>query len=462
MDTPTSITRAGQASPDPLLAAMRADAEAIFQAGLAAVVPREAVLRHCRRRKDILEMGHRRWNLSRLGRIIVVGGGKAAAAMAGAMEELIGDRISAGLISVKYGHTAALRHIETIEAGHPLPDQNGLTASRRILDMVREAGAADLVIVLISGGGSALLPLPDSDISLGDKQAVSDLLIASGAPIHDINAVRKHISAIKGGRLAQAAAPAAVVTLILSDVVGNDLDVIASGPTVPDGSTFDQCRAIIDQYGLAKKLPPSVRRHLREGAAGRIPETPDSRSHKWDHVDNLIVADNRQAIVAAAAAARERGYRPLVLSTLLEGETRVVARVHGAMAREVLAGGQPVEPPACLLSGGETTVTIRGAGKGGRNQEFALAAALDIHRHPFIVVLSAGTDGTDGPTDAAGALADHTTVARAHNAGLDCRRALDDNDAYPLFKSLGDLLFTGPTLTNVMDMHIVLAQKAAE
>jgi hydroxypyruvate reductase len=435
---------------------MRADAVAIFKAGLDAVTPGKAVLRHCLRKKDILEIGNRKFDLNRFKRIFVVGAGKAAAAMAGAVEGLIGDRISAGLISVKYSHTATLNHIETIEAGHPIPDENGLTASRRILELVHGAGVSDLVIVLISGGGSALLPLPDGHIRLADKQAVSDLLIASGAGIHDINAVRKHISGIKGGRLAQAAAPAAVVALILSDVVGNNLDVIASGPTVPDATTFDHCRAIIERHGLSAKVPPSVVRHLRDGALRRIPETPDIKSHAWDHVFNLIVADNRQAIAASADEARKHGYHPLVLSTLLEGETRVVASVHGAVAREILVSGQPVDSPACLLSGGETTVTIRGKGKGGRNQEFALAAALDIDRHAAIVVLSAGTDGTDGPTDAAGALADHTTVSRAHDMGLDCRAALDNNNAYPFFKSLGDLLMTGPTLTNVMDMHIVL------
>lgn len=457
MDTqPNKPTRPSAGDP---LAAMRTDAAAIFKAGLDAVAPAKAVLRHCRRKGDALEVGDRRFELNRFEHIFVVGAGKATAAMAQALEDLLGDRISAGLISVKYGHTAELSHIETIEAGHPIPDENGLAASRRILEMARRAGASDLVIVLISGGGSALLPLPNGKISLSDKQTVSDLLIASGTTIHDINAVRKHISAIKGGRLAQAAAPAAVVTLILSDVVGNDLDVIASGPTVPDASTFDRCRAIIERHSLAAKLPPSVVQHLRDGAAGRIPETPDNVSHAWDHVYNLIVADNRQAIAAAAGEARRRGYHPLVLSTLLEGETRTVAAVHGAVAREILAGGQPVASPACLLSGGETTVTIRGSGKGGRNQEFALAAALDIDRHAAIVVLSAGTDGTDGPTDAAGALADHTTVTRARNADLDCRSALDNNDAYPFFKSLGDLLFTGPTLTNVMDVHIVLARK---
>jgi hydroxypyruvate reductase len=328
------------------------------------------------------------------------------------------------------------------------------------MDMAHHATASDLLIVLLSGGGSALLPLPEDPIRLEDKQATSDLLIASGATIHEINTIRKHISAIKGGRLAQAAAPASVVTLILSDVVGDDLDVIASGPTVPDGSTFGQCQEIIKRYHLADALPPSVIRLIQRGIDGAIADTPGIDSHGWDHVYNLIVAHNRQAIHAAAEEARQRGYQTLILSTQLEGETRVVAGVHGAMAREVLSSGHPLNPPACLLSGGETTVTIRGRGKGGRNQEFALAAALAIDGQANIVVLSGGTDGTDGPTDAAGAISDHTTVQRAREAGLDISKALEANDAYPLFTDLEDLLMTGPTLTNVMDLHIVLVREA--
>ena len=444
----------------PILQTLRDDAEGIFQAGLAAVDPRSAVLRHCRRRGDILTLGDREYDLAAMDRVLVVGAGKATAAMATAMEELLGRRIAAGLISVKYGHTRPLAHIETVEAGHPLPDQNGWSAARRILNMVRAAGATDLVIVLISGGGSALLPLADDPIGLADKQAVSDLLIAAGATIHEINTIRKHISAIKGGRLAQAAAPAAAVTLILSDVVGNDLDVIASGPTVADDTTFGQCEEIIARYGLAPRLPQSVARHLQAGREGRIPETPDRAHGHWDHVHNLIVADNRQAVLAAADEARRRGYQPLILSTLLEGETRVVAKVHGAIAREMLSSGHPAAPPACLLSGGETTVTVRGTGHGGRNQEFALAAALEIDGCADIILLSGGTDGTDGPTDAAGGLVDHTTLQRARSMGLAARQALENNDAYPFLRSLGDLLITGPTLTNVMDLHIVLVHTA--
>ena len=439
-----------------ILERMRRHAGEIFQAGLQAADPQDAIHRHCRRRQNRLEIGDKTYDLDAISRLMVVGAGKAAASMAQTMEDILGDRISDGLICVKYGHTCRLKRIGTMEAGHPLPDANGTTASRRIFSMVRSATEKDLVIVLLSGGGSALLPSPPEGVSLAEKQTVSRLLIASGATIHEINAVRKHLSTIKGGRLAQASAPASTVSLILSDVVGDDLDVIASGPTVPDASTYEECRMIIERYNLSARLPQSVSTHIRRGTAGQVPESPKPADPNWRHVQNMIIGNNFQALAAAGQKAESLGYHTLILSSRLEGETRVVARVHGAMAREILATGNPLAAPACLLSGGETTVTIKGTGLGGRNQEFALAAALDIDGAEHAVVLSAGTDGTDGPTDAAGALADHTTVRRASSAGLDIRRHLDNNDAYPLFQRLGDLLITGPTRTNVMDLRVIL------
>jgi glycerate 2-kinase len=444
---------------DAILSRMRQDAREIFQAGLQAADPRDAVRRHCHRQGNRLEIGDKTYDLAATERLLVIGAGKAAAAMAQAMEDLLGDRISDGLICVKYGHASPLKRIDTIEAGHPLPDAKGAAAARRIFSMVQSATEKDLVIVLLSGGGSALLPAPAEGIALEEKQTVSRLLIASGATIHEINAVRKHLSTFKGGRLAQASAPASTVALILSDVVGDDLDVIASGPTVPDASTYEQCRRIIQRYDLAARLPESVITHIRRGAAAQLPETPKPADPYWRHVQNKIIGGNFQALEAASQKAGSLGYRPLILSSRLVGETRVVAQVHGAMAREILATGHPLAAPACLLSGGETTVTVKGKGLGGRNQEFALAAALDIAGAEHTVVLSGGTDGTDGPTDAAGALADHSTVQRAAAAGLDIRGHLDNNDAYPLFQELGDLLITGPTRTNVMDLRVVLVRK---
>ncbi|MDA8139339.1 MAG: glycerate kinase [Desulfobacteraceae bacterium] len=444
---------------DPISAQMRTDAGAIFHAGLKAADPESAIQRLCHRNGNQLQLGEHRFDLSAIGRVLVVGAGKATAYMARAIEGLLGDSISDGVISVKYGHTTPLRRIKIVEAGHPLPDAKGVEAARRIMALVSTAIAGDLVLVLLSGGGSALLPLPLPGIRLADKQITTDLLLACGATIHEINAIRKHLSAIKGGRLAQAASQAALITLILSDVVGDDLDVIASGPTVPDKSTFGDCLEIINRYGISEKLPESVRRQLTAGAAGIEPETPKSSTHPWDFTRNLLIGSNRQALEASALEAQKRGYNTLILSSRIEGETHCVAQVHTAIAREVAAAGHPVAQPACILSGGETTVVVRGAGQGGRNQEFALHAALVIDACPAIVILSAGTDGSDGPTDAAGAFADHTTIQRAKQAGLDIHRHLTNNDAYPFFKSLGDLLITGPTGTNVMDLNIILVRQ---
>ncbi len=435
---------------------MRAHAEAIFRAGLHAAQPAEAIRRRCRLEQDRLHVGDACFDLARTGRLLVVGAGKATAAMARAMEELLGDRIDAGLISVKYGHTAPLRRIETIEAGHPLPDANGMAAGQRILSMVQAAGPTDLIIVLLSGGGSALLPLPAPGLTLADKQAATDLLLAREATIREINALRKHLSAIKGGRLAQAAAPAAMVTLALSDVVGDAPEVIASGPTVPDSTTFAECLEIVRRHGIAPLLPPPVPAHLEAGAAGRRVETPKAETHRWDHTHHLIVGSNRLALAAAAHQARILGYSPWTLTDCLEGDTHAAARDHADLARRILSGHGPVRSPACILSGGETTLRLRGSGMGGRNQEFALTACPLIDGLEAVVLLSAGTDGSDGPTDAAGAFADHTSLQRARQAGLDIRAHLSNNDAYPFFQRLGDLLITGPTGTNVMDINVLL------
>ncbi len=446
-------------SSDATVARMRADAQKIFKAGLTAADPSAAIARTCRIDDDRLIIGNQRFDLKTVQRMIVVGAGKATAVMAKAIEAILSDRIDDGIISVKYGHTEVLQHIDTIEANHPVPDQNGVDASRRILALALEAQKQDLVICLLSGGGSALLALPAGDLTLADKQETTNLLLACGATIHEINAVRKHLSAIKGGRLAQAAAPARIVTLILSDVVGDDLDVIASGPTVPDQSTFADCMAVIERYDLFSKLPRRVHDHMACGLSGKIEESPKSDSHQWTHTANVIVGSNRLALEACSHQAENQGYTPVLLSCLLEGEARNIAQMHAAIAKEILASGRPVCAPACLLSGGETTVTLKGNGRGGRNQEFALATALAIDGSPYIVSLNAGTDGTDGPTDAAGAVADHTTAARSRTAGLDIRRHLSNNDAYPFFKKLGDLVMTGPTGTNVMDLNIILIRK---
>lgn len=420
---------------------LRRQARAIFQAALAAADPADAVVRYLKRR-----------DFSRFQKIYVVGAGKAGASMAHAAERVLGKRIAGGLINVKRGHLARLRRIQLNECGHPVPDQQGVEGARRIAGIAQGAGRDDLVLCLISGGASALMPLPAPPITLEDNQEVTKLLLKCGADIHEMNAVRKHISAIKGGQLARLAAPAAVEALLLSDVIGDDLDVIGSGPTAPDESTFASAIAILERYGIYDRVPAAVRSRLEAGSRGEIPETPKRGDAVLARVRNTVVGSNRLALDAAARHARALGFRTLVLASGIQGETRDVARMHAAIAREIADAKRPAKPPACIITGGETTVAIRGDGLGGRNQEFVLAAAIDIAGLDDTVVLSAGTDGTDGPTDAAGAIADGGTLARKPDA----LAYLDRNDSYRYFEALGDLLITGPTNTNVMDVHILL------
>jgi hydroxypyruvate reductase len=429
---------------------MRRHALSIFRAAVEAADPRKTV-------KAALA----KLDAGRYRRIFAVGAGKASAAMAHAAEQALGRRIAGGWINTKDGHLAPLKRITLHEASHPVPDARGVEGARRIAQIASEAQDGDLLLCLISGGGSALLPLPLEPVTLEEKQETTRLLLACGATIHEINAVRKHLSAIKGGRLARLAQPAEVLALLLSDVVGDPLDVIGSGPTAPDTSTFASAWAVIEKYGLEKKIPASVRKLLEDGLAGRIAETPKPGDACFRKTRNVIVGSNRLAVDAAARKARELGYRPMVLSTTIEGETRDIAAMHAAIAREIITSGRPARPPVCVISGGETTVTLRGQGLGGRNQEFALAAAIALEGVAGVLAFSAGTDGTDGPTDAAGAMADGATVARAASLGLDARRALKENDSYHFFAPLGDLVMTGPTGTNVMDVRLMLVRGQA-
>lgn len=429
-------------------AKLRRDARKIFDAALAAADPTAAVLRHVRVEGETLIAGSKRYHLRGFDNIYVVGAGKAGASMAKAVEKLLAPRIRTGAICVKHGHTLPLRRVVLYECGHPVPDEAGVAGARRVAEIVREAGERDLILCLISGGASALLPMPAAPITLAESQETTKLLLASGAPIQDINAVRKHIDQLKGGQLARLAAPATVVTLLLSDVIGGDLEVIGSGPTAPDPCTFATARAVLERYGILDRIPSSVRERILTAKD----ETPKPGDPLFSRVQNLIVGSNEQAVDAAAEEAKRRGYRTIVLSTFIEGETREAARFHAAIAKEIKKWGRPVRAPACIISGGETTVTIRGTGKGGRNQEFALAAAIGIAGMDNVVVLSGGTDGTDGPTDAAGAIADGKTAGRLPAAS----QYLDNNDSYHFFEKLGDLLITGPTNTNVMDVRLLL------
>jgi hydroxypyruvate reductase len=387
------------------------------------------------------------------GRTLVVGAGKAAAAMARAVEDSwphAEGHPLAGLVVTRYGHAVPCRRIEVVEAAHPVPDQAGLDAARRILQRVEGLGPDDLVLCLISGGGSALLSLPAAGITLEEKQAVNKALLRSGAAIDEMNCLRKHLSAIKGGRLAAAAAPARVVSLLISDVPGDDPAVIASGPTVPDPTTFADALAILEKYRI--DAPASVRKHL-EAAAEETPKPGDPRLARCEvH----LVARPQDALEAAAAAARAAGVTPVILGDSIEGEAREVAQVMAGIARQVARFGQPAAAPCVLLSGGETTVTLRGKGRGGRNAEFLLALTVALEGAPGIHAIACDTDGIDGSEDNAGALSGPASLARAAAAGLDAKAMLANNDGYGFFAGLGDLVITGPTLTNVNDFRAVL------
>ena len=383
------------------------------------------------------------------GRTIVLGAGKAAATMARAVEEHWAGELC-GLVVTRYGHHAPCKRIEVVEAAHPVPDLAGREAAERILKMVQGLGADDLVLCLISGGGSALLALPAPGLTLQDKQAINRALLKSGANITEMNCVRKHLSAIKGGRLGAACHPARVVTLTISDVPGDDPAVIASGPSVPDRTTFAEARAILDKYAITE--PQAVLAHLR---AARD-ETPKPGDPRLARCEMHMIAAPQQSLEAAAEVARKAGVTPVILGDSLEGEAREVALVHAGIARQVLRHGQPAPRPCVLLSGGETTVTVRGKGRGGRNVEFLLALGVALGGEPDVYALAGDTDGVDGTEDNAGALLTPDTLARATAAGVDAKSRLADNDGYTFFSALGDLIKTGPTLTNVNDFRAIL------
>lgn len=440
----------------------RAVLERIFVAGLQAVDPERAVHKHVQRRENCLTVGGRTYGLDGFRRVLVVGAGKATAPMARALEDILGDRLTAGWISVKYGHGLPLRKIHVMEAGHPLPDAAGVDAAGKILECLEACSADDLVVCAFSGGGSALLPAPRTPIGLGDKQETTRLLLECGANIQEINTIRKHLSLAKGGMLARCAYPATVVSLLLSDVVGDPLDVIASGPTAPDDSSFRDCLDILGFYGLTSRVSRAALKLLEDGVQGVEPETPKTGDSAFQRVQNVIVASNRAALLAACDEAASLGYAPVLLSSSIQGEAREVAQVFAAIGKEITQSGHPSPPPACVLAGGETTVTLKGEGKGGRNQELALSAAIALEDCEGITLLSAGTDGSDGPTDAAGAVVDGSTCRKGRKAGMEPHDFLARNDAYPFLDSLGLLLKSGPTRTNVMDMILLLVEAPNE
>jgi glycerate-2-kinase len=435
---------------------LRKHADEIFQAAVESVDAEECVRSFVSRVGNTLRFDDTSYALESYDTVYIVGAGKASPRMAVPLVEILGKDLTAGVINTKYEHSEDIGIVKVVECGHPVPDEAGVGGTNDILSLVEAADDHSLVICLLSGGGSAIMPAPVDGCSLSDKQETTRLLLECGANIVELNAIRKHLSKVKGGGLARSAFPATVVALMLSDVIGDPLDVIASGPTVPDSSTYKTCMEIFEKYEIFDQLPGTVQARMRAGIAGDVADTPKPGDAALGRVQNLVVGSNGLAVAAAEAKARELGYNTLKLTTRLEGEAREIAHVHSAIAKEILSTGEPLKAPACVIAGGETTVTVRGKGKGGRNQEMALAAALQLKGWGPAVFFSGGTDGTDGPTDAAGAIADGETIDRAEALGLSAISFLKDNDAYNFFKPLDDLVMTGPTGTNVADLAMVL------
>ena len=424
--------------------------------GLDAVDARRAIGRAISRNGEKLVIGRRRYDLRHYERVVVLGAGKATASMAQAVEQRLGSWLQGGFVVVKHGHVVPTRRIVVAEAGHPVPDRSGQRAAARLCAMASELGRRDLLIVLLSGGASSLLPAPVAGVTLADKQRTTQELLRCGASIREINTVRKHLSRIKGGRLAELT-EATVVTVILSDVLGDDLSAVASGPTAPDPTTYQEAVAILKRHRIWRAVSQRVRRHLDRGCRGLASETPKPGTSLFRRVHHYVVGNNDAAVTAVTGAARESGLRTLVHEPALIGEARDEGQKFGALAREIARQGTPLRRPCCVVAGGETTVTVTGKGTGGRAQEFAAAAALEIAGPDKVWVMAIGTDGTDGPTDAAGAVVDGHTVARAKRLSVDLKGALKRHNTYPALKRLHHLIVTGPTGTNVNDLYLLLA-----
>jgi glycerate 2-kinase len=432
----------------------------ILAAALGAVEPGAAVRRALARSGSMLLVGEQRYDLAQIDRVVALAVGKAGAPMLAAAADALGDRLSAGLAVVKDGHAAHAPsggRVEVIESGHPVPDARSVVAAERALGLFATLTERDLALVLISGGGSALLTMPVAGVSLADIQSLTRALLACGATINEINTLRKHLDRVKGGGLALAAGRARLAALVLSDVIGDPLDVIASGPTFPDPSTYADAWGVLERYGIAGQAPAPVAAHLRRGMAGEAPETLKPSDPRAARAQHLVIGSNRQAAAAAMAAAREAGMATLLLATGVQGEAREVGGVLAAIAREVAETGHPIPRPCCIVAGGETTVTLRGDGRGGRNQELALAAVSGLAGLPDVALVTLATDGGDGPTDAAGAVVTGATLGRAMALGMRPADYLARNDAYRFFEPLGDLLRPGPTQTNVNDLALLFA-----
>ena len=434
---------------------LRHSARLIWEAALNAANPATCIRKFLQLRDKVLIAGGK--EIAIRGRLIVIGAGKASAKMAQIAEEILGSHISGGLIVTKYGHALPLQRMRLVEAAHPIPDAAGVRAVYETRELLRGVSEDDIVLVLISGGGSALWPAPSEGITLQEKQQTTSLLLRAGATIRELNAVRKHLSDIKGGQLARWASPARVISLIMSDVIGDPIDFIASGPTAPDTTSFSDALAIVQKYAL--DIPDAVRERFQEGARGAIPDTPKPGDPVFKKVDNHVIANNRLLADAAVDKARELRFNTLLLGTELEGEAKDLGLFFAGIARETARTGNPIQSPACILAAGETTVTLHGNGTGGRNQEMALAWAISVASRPFssqACFASVATDGSDGPTSAAGGLVDPFTCSRAIELGLMPQNFLRSNDSFNFLKATGDLIITGPTQTNLMDLQILL------
>ena len=438
---------------------LRLKAARIVESALDAVSPEACIRRAVHRQDSNLLLADRVIDLAQFDRIILVGMGKASARMAVAMEGILQERLSEGIVVTADGYDVPGKCFQVIKAGHPTPDGRNVDAARRMADLADSAGARDLLVVLISGGGSALLTLPAEGIDLSDITVMNELLLRSGATIREVNTVRKHLSQIKGGLLGKRAYPAQVVALIMSDVPGDRLDTIASGPTTPDSTTFVDAKRILQNYGQWKMVPPSIRERIRSGIQGATPETPKPGDRSLLSAYSLIIGSGTKAALGAEAEAKRNGFNTLLLTTTMEGEARDVGRFLASIAREEVNHDRPIETPAVLIAAGETTVTVKSDGKGGRNQELALAAAIGIEGLSGVLIVSVATDGVDGPTIAAGGIVDGETVSRIRARGIDPRSALDSNDSHIALAAAGDLLETGPTGTNVADMCLVIANR---
>jgi glycerate 2-kinase len=427
-----------------------------LESALNAVDPKQIMKSKLSLKESKLKVNGYSFDLKKFRNVYVIGGGKASGPMAEALERILGKRITAGFVNIPQSNKHKTKIIKLHEASHPIPDQTGVKGTQRMLEIAEQAKKEDLVICLVSGGGSSLMPLPRDGISITDKKNITKVLLKSGATINEINTVRKHISYFKGGWLAKRAHPATILNLILSDVVGDQLGFIASGPTIPDSTTFSGAIKVLKRYALWDKAPTSIKRVLSDGEKGLIPETPKANDKVFKRVYNVVVGNNRSASLAVCESLKSAELNTLLLTSTLEGEARHAGATLASIAREVSVSGNPVPKLAGIVAGGETTVTVTGKGLGGRNQEIVLAAALKLGDVDGVVIASLSTDGVDGPTDAAGAIADGKTLVRAAEMGLSAEEILAENDSYNFFSKLGDLIFTGPTGTNVNDISVIV------